>query len=82
MPDNGVLDPAKIHFCHLVVEILKFMDPYRMMDMTSVLPIPDLKFIKLVRSRNHQSKWTAHILDLFIFINDLFKAQFRHLIVV
>src|SRR5664279_82219 len=79
---KGYLHPAKVHFGHLAIEILEFMDPYRMVNMTPVFPIPDFKFTELVSGRDHQPEWSAHIFDRFVVINDLFKTHFGHLCII
>src|SRR5579863_2194576 len=80
--NSRVLDPAQVHFCHLTIEILEFMDPNCMMNMPSVLPIPYLQFIKLIPGGYHQPEGTAHIFYRLILVNDFLKAQFCHLSVV
>jgi hypothetical protein len=79
---KGYLNPAKVHFGHLMIEILEFMDPYGMVNITPVFPVPDIKFAELASGRDHQPEWSTHIFDRFVVINDLFKTQSGHLCII
>jgi hypothetical protein len=50
---SSVLDPAKVHFCHLTIEILELMHSDQMVNIPLVFPVPDVKFVKLVLGRYH-----------------------------
>jgi hypothetical protein len=76
------LDPGKVHFGHLMIEILKIMDSDGMMYMAAVFPVPDFQLPELAGSRYKDAEGPPHIFNRIIRIHLFFKSQFTQLLVI